>query len=161
MSRFGDGLATGPDLFAAAGEATAQALAPLAGPAPDLVCAFVSGGDGEELATPGERVAAASAARALLGCSAGGVIAGGPGIEGASAVAVWAAVLPEVRVRTFHLEVMAGSETTAGVVGVERDTGGLVVGDLVEVGRTVRLQVRDAEAADANLRGLLAPYRPA
>jgi small ligand-binding sensory domain FIST len=45
------------------------------------------------------------------------------------------------------------------VLGVERETGGLLVGDLVPVGRTVRLQVRDAEAADADLRTALARYR--
>ncbi|MCU1692514.1 MAG: hypothetical protein JWM64_1605 [Frankiales bacterium] len=41
------------------------------------------------------------------------------------------------------------------VLGTEPETGGLVVGDLVEVGRTVRLQVRDPEAADVELRALL------
>jgi small ligand-binding sensory domain FIST len=45
------------------------------------------------------------------------------------------------------------------VLGTEDGTGGIVVGDLVEVGRTVRLQVRDGEAADADLRALLARYR--
>jgi small ligand-binding sensory domain FIST len=37
-----------------------------------------------------------------------------------------------------------------GMLGTEGD--GLVVGDLVEVGQTVRLQVRDADAADQGLR---------
>ena len=312
MSRFGDGLATGADLLAAADAATAQALAPLGGRAPDLVCAFVSGHGAEAVAAAGERVAARSGAAAMLGCSAGGVIAGARGVEGVTAVAVWAAVLPGVQVRTFHLEVMAGGPTAAvlglplpgddadevavllgdpwsfpaegfvsranaalpglrvvgglasggrgagstrlfvdgrvvdrgavgalvagsravavvsqgcrpigpamtvtaaagnvvrglagvravdkveavlrdlppddqalassglqlglamdeyaddldyvvrGITGVERETGGIVVGDLVEVGRTVRLQVRDADAADADLRALLARHR--
>jgi small ligand-binding sensory domain FIST len=314
VSRFGDGLATGADLLVAADAATAQALAPLGGRAPDLVCAFVSGDDPDAVAAAGERVAARAGAGAMLGCSAGGVLAGGRGVEGASAVAVWAAVLPGVRVRTFHLEVMAGGPTAAvlglpppgdtgddvallladpwsfpadgfvsrataalpglpvvgglasslrgaggnrlfvdgrvvdrgavgallsgsgavavvsqgcrpvgpamtvtaaagnvvrglagvraldkvedvvrdlppedqalassglqlgiamdeyaddldyvvrGIAGIERETGGIVVGDLVEVGRTVRLQVRDADAADADLRALLARYRGA
>jgi small ligand-binding sensory domain FIST len=42
------------------------------------------------------------------------------------------------------------------VMGVDDQRGGLVVGDLVEVGRTVRFQVRDAQAADDDLRALLA-----
>lgn len=46
-----------------------------------------------------------------------------------------------------------------GLLGTEPETAGLVVGDLVEVGQTVRLQVRDADAADAALRGLLAGHR--
>jgi small ligand-binding sensory domain FIST len=45
------------------------------------------------------------------------------------------------------------------ILGADPETGGIVVGDLVEVGRTVRLQVRDADAADADLRALLAGYR--
>lgn len=314
MQRFGDGLATGPDLLAAAEAATAQALEPLAGRPPDLACVFVTGDDAGLVAAAGERVAQRSAATALVGCSATGVLAGGRGVEGASAVAVWAALLPGVRVRTFHLEVMAGGPTAAvlglpppegdpsddqvallladpwtfpadgfaaranlalpglpvvgglasggrgatrlfldgrtvdrgavgavvagagvttlvsqgcravgpamtvtdaagnvvrglagrpaldkveevladldprdqalasaglhlglaldeyvddvdllvrAVTGVERSTSSLVVGDLVEVGRTVRLLVRDADAADADLRALLARYRGA
>jgi small ligand-binding sensory domain FIST len=43
-----------------------------------------------------------------------------------------------------------------GVLGVDETRDGLVVGDLVEVGRTVRFQVRDALAADEDLRALLA-----
>ena len=50
MSRFGDGLATGPDLLAAADAAAAEALAPLVGRLPDLVCAFVSGGSPDDAA---------------------------------------------------------------------------------------------------------------
>src|SRR3712207_6416034 len=42
--RFGDGLAIGPDLEGAAEVALAQALAPLDGTAPDLVCVFVAPG---------------------------------------------------------------------------------------------------------------------
>ncbi len=43
-----------------------------------------------------------------------------------------------------------------GVLGVDDSRDGIVVGDLVEVGRTVRFQVRDAHAADEDLRALLA-----
>jgi small ligand-binding sensory domain FIST len=314
VARFGDGMAAGADLQAAADDAVAAALAPLGGRAPDLVCAFVSGDDPHRVTAALERVAQRSGAPAVLGCSAGGVLAGARGVEGASAVAVWAAVLPGARVRTFHLEVMSGGAQAAvlglpppaeepdevclllvdpwsfpadgfvsranealpglpvvgglasgarvagqtrllldgrvvdrgavgallggtgatavvsqgcrpvgpamtvtdaagnvvrglagtraldkleevlaglppqdqalasaglqiglardeyaeeedwlvrGVVGVERESGGLVVGDVVPVGRTLRLQVRDAETADAELRAALARYRGA
>jgi small ligand-binding sensory domain FIST len=53
----------------------------------------------------------------VIGCSAPGVIGGGRGVEATSAVAVWCAVLPDVRVRTFHLEVMPASAGMA-VVGL-------------------------------------------
>ena len=42
------------------------------------------------------------------------------------------------------------------VIGVERDSGGLVVGEAVEVGTTVQFHVRDADAADEDLLALLA-----
>jgi small ligand-binding sensory domain FIST len=310
VARFGDGLAVGGDLVAAAERATAEALVPLGGRVPDLLCVFVTGTVPDDVSEALVRAAQASAAGAVVGCSAGGVIGGPRGVEGEAAVSVFAAVLPDVRLRTFHLEVLpadagaavvglpevdgddvailladpysfpaagfvaqantvmpglpvvgglaagllgAGSTrllvdgrvvdrgavgvllqgsgvrtlvaqgcravgpamtvTAAsgnvirglagvpalqrieqvlsellpadqalastglqlgiamdeyaedhdflvrGILGAERETGGVVVGDLVAVGRTVRLQVRDADAADADLRALLAGYR--
>lgn len=102
--RFGDGLGVGPDLVGAAEVAVAQALAPLEGHVPDLVCVFVCGGgrDGEAAAA-GRRVAELAGARVLIGSTAGGVIADGRGIEAAPSVAVWAAVLPGVAVRPYRL----------------------------------------------------------
>jgi small ligand-binding sensory domain FIST len=42
-----------------------------------------------------------------------------------------------------------------GVVGVDDQTGGVAVGDVVEVGQTVRFQVRDAAGAGEDLTELL------
>jgi small ligand-binding sensory domain FIST len=310
MARFGDGLAVDGDLVRAAERAMHAALAPLGGRVPDLVCVFASGGSPDQLEAALARSAELSGSGATIGCSAGGVIGGAQGVEGASAVSVFAAVLPDVGIRAFHLEVLpaeagaavvglpepggddcavlladpysfpaagfvtrtdqvlpglpvvgglasgasgpggtrllldgrvvdrgavgvllrgsgvrtlvsqgcrpvgpamtvtgaAGNVLTGlagepalrrveevlralppaeqalassglqlgiamdeyaedheflvrAVLGVERETEGLVVGDLVEVGQTVRLQVRDADAADADLRALLAGYR--
>lgn len=50
-----------------------------------------------------------------------------------------------------------GDFLVRGVVGVERGTGGLVVGDTIDVGTTVQFQVRDADAADEDLHLMLAP----
>lgn len=41
------------------------------------------------------------------------------------------------------------------ILGIDEPSGGLVVGDQLQVGQTVRLQVRDADAADAELRTML------
>jgi small ligand-binding sensory domain FIST len=46
-----------------------------------------------------------------------------------------------------------------GIAGADDGTGGLVVGDLVAVGSTVRFQVRDATAADSDLRETLENFR--
>ena len=121
MSRFGDGLATGTDLRVAAEQATASAVAGLSG-RPDLVCVFVCSEDPDEVAAVGGQVAAASGARVLVGCSAGGVLAGGRGVEGTLAVSVFAAVLPGTRLRPFHLEVLP-VDPGAAVVGLPEHDG--------------------------------------
>jgi small ligand-binding sensory domain FIST len=117
VARFGDGLATDADLVHAAESATAQALEPLGGQRPDLVCAFVCTPDPDQVAAVGERVADLTGSGAVIGCSAGGVIGAGHGIEMTSAVSVWAGVLPGTHVRSFHLEVMRVGEGLA-VVGL-------------------------------------------
>jgi small ligand-binding sensory domain FIST len=54
-----------------------------------------------------------------------------------------------------------GDFLVRGIVGADRDRGALVVGDVVEVGRTVRFQVRDATAAEDDLRERLDRLPPA
>ena len=49
-----------------------------------------------------------------------------------------------------------GDFLVRGVLGADPDNGALAVGDHVEVGQTVQFHVRDAAAADEDLRALLA-----
>lgn len=46
-----------------------------------------------------------------------------------------------------------------GVAGLHPERGSIVVGDIVDVGRTVRFQVRDADAAHDELEAVLARFR--
>lgn len=104
--RFGDGLAVGPDLEGAAEVALAQALIPLDGRAPDLVCVFVADGlpaRSGAVEAAGRRVMAAAGAATTLGATASGVFGGRRGVEHGPAVAVWAASLPGARLRPFRL----------------------------------------------------------
>ena len=117
MGRFGSALATGADLVRAAEQATAEALAPLGGVPPTLVCTFVCGPDPDSVQDALERVSALAGGATTLGCSAGGVIGAERAVEASSAVTVWAAVLPRTTLRTFHLEVMRTPESLA-VVGL-------------------------------------------
>jgi small ligand-binding sensory domain FIST len=110
MSRFGDGLAVGPDLPAAAESAVTQALAPLRGQRPDLLCLFVCGDDPAMVESAGTRAMEVAGARTTLGCSAGGVIGAGRGVEHEPAVSVFAACLPGVRRTPLHLELVRTSE---------------------------------------------------
>lgn len=114
MGRFGDGIGVSSDLVEAAETAVSAALAPLGGRTPDLALVFASGPDPT---AAGERALALTGAGATLGCSAGGVIGGGAGVEGHSAVSVWVAILPGATLRTFHLEVMPSDERAA-VIGM-------------------------------------------
>jgi small ligand-binding sensory domain FIST len=117
VARFGDGIASDADLVRAAEEATAAALAPLGGIAPDLVCAFACGPSPDDVEAAFVRISSLVGGATTLGCSAGGVIGGERAVEASSAVSVWEAVLPRTTVRTFHLEVMRTNDSLA-VVGL-------------------------------------------
>jgi small ligand-binding sensory domain FIST len=116
MAHFGDGLVVDDDLDVAAERASAMATEHLDGPA-DLAAVFVSAGSPEAAAAALHRAAAATEAETVVGCSATGVIGGGRGVEGVNAVAVWCAVLPSVRIRSFGLEVMP-TDNGVAVVGM-------------------------------------------
>ncbi|WP_285654174.1 FIST N-terminal domain-containing protein [Actinomycetospora sp. NBRC 106375] len=113
MSDYGDGLAQGADLVAAAENAVSQATAPLGGRRPDLLALFVCHPDPAEIARAGERAMEVAGARVAVGCSAGGVIGDGRGVEAAPAVAAWAGALPEATFTPFHLD---ASRTDTGIV---------------------------------------------
>ena len=103
--RFGDGLAIGPDLEGAAEVALAQALAPLDGAAPDLLCVFVAAGVPariEAVEAAARQVMSTCGARTTIGATAAGVCADGRGVDHGPAVAVWAATLPGARLRAFR-----------------------------------------------------------
>ncbi|MGH3974549.1 MAG: FIST signal transduction protein [Pseudonocardiaceae bacterium] len=116
-SRFGDGLAVGPDLAAATESAVTQALAALHGHRPDLLCVFVSGDDPNAVESAGIRAVEVAGAGTTLGCSAGGVIGAGRGVENESAVSVFAACLPGVSCTPFHLELVRTPDGAA-VIGM-------------------------------------------
>lgn len=132
-TRTGDGLAMGPDLVEAARQAVASAMRQLGpGPAPDLALVWVSGGTPRQteaaLLAASEGIGAATS----LGCTAQGVIGAGRAAEGEHAVSVWAARLPGVRLRSFHLEVLRTSDAIAVVGMPERrvdDAVGVLLAD--------------------------------
>ena len=129
-TRIGDGLALGDDLVVAAEQALASALAPLSGVRPDLVCVFVSGGAPKATKAALMRAAELSGAHTTIGCGAHGVMAAGHGIESAGGVSVWAAVLPGVSIRGFHLEVLPTADSVA-ILGMPVSRPDDVVGVLL------------------------------
>ena len=107
--RFGSGLeraSTSGDLAGAARRAAAATRAALGGENPDLACVFICGIDAETIALAGAVACEELGASAVIGCSASGVIGPDAGSELEPAVSVWAASMPDARIRTFHLEVL-------------------------------------------------------
>lgn len=58
-------------------------------------------------------------------------------------------------VNEHQVDFRRGDFLIRGVVGVDRTTGAVAVGDRVTLGQTVQFQVRDADTADEDLRELL------
>ncbi len=120
VARFGDGFAAvgtdAPDLAAAVRAAVEAAVAGFAEP-PDLLAVFASGPSSEELGAVAALAQEVCGARHLIGSSAAGVCGAGQAVLGSAAVSAWAAVLPGVRLRAFHLEVMRSGDGLA-VIGL-------------------------------------------
>jgi small ligand-binding sensory domain FIST len=111
--RFGDGMVADEDLQTSATRAATQAMEQLDGVTPDLACVFVCGNDPDQVAAAGQRAGDITGAGAIIGCSAGGVIGSGRAVEGSASVSVWAAVLPGLQPRTFHLDVLRSHDSLA------------------------------------------------
>jgi len=60
-----------------------------------------------------------------------------------------------VVVNEQQVDFRRGDFLIRGVMGVDRSSGAVAVGDRLAVGQTVQFQVRDAETADEDLRELL------
>ncbi|MDT7580107.1 MAG: hypothetical protein QOK35_1371 [Pseudonocardiales bacterium] len=135
--RFGEGLAIGPDLEGAAEVALAQALGPLDGIAPDLVCVFVAAGVPTcpgAVEAAGRRVMDTCGAATTIGATAAGVFGDGRGVAHGPAVSVWAAALPGARLRPFRLGPfrLAGRRADEAVDGLpdlegDEQAGALIV----------------------------------
>lgn len=130
--RFGEGLAIGPDLEGAAEVALAQALAPLDGTAPDLVCVFVAGGVPacpRAVEAAGRRVMDTCGAATTIGATAAGVFGDGRGVAHGPAVSVWAAALPGARLRPFRLAGRRADQAVDGLPDLDGDerAGALIV----------------------------------
>jgi small ligand-binding sensory domain FIST len=90
----GSGLGVGNDWYAALASALDQALAPLAGEAPDLVLLFASAAYREDYVALLSKAAELSRATEVTGCSASAVIAGARELEQEPGVAALALRLP-------------------------------------------------------------------
>jgi len=121
--RIATGLSTAPDAALGAREAAAAARAGLGGAPCDVVALFASG---PHLAAPERTLEAVHdvlAPRSLVGCGAGGVLAGAREVEDGPGVAIWAASLNGGSAVAFHAEVEPLDDNRGALVGLPDLTG--------------------------------------
>lgn len=68
-------------------------------------------------------------------------------------------LLVGLAINEYQAEFGRGDFLIRNLLGVHRETGALAVGDLPRLGQTVQFQIRDAQAADDDLRATLAATR--
>lgn len=102
--RFASAVTTATAPRAALEELEAALRPGLGGAAPDLAFLFVTPHHRAAYGALLEQVHARLAPRALVGCTAAGVIGGGREVEGRPAISLTVAALPDVAVHTFHVD---------------------------------------------------------
>lgn len=100
--------ATTPDTEAAIREVSSGCLRALDGAKPDLALVFVTHHHGAGLEDLGQRLAQATGARVVIGCTGENVIAPTREVEGEPALVLWTAVLPDTEVRFFEVHATPG-----------------------------------------------------
>lgn len=75
----------------------------LSGKKPDFVVAFISPDFKDRFDSICALLSEKFAPAAIIGCTAGGLIGGGQEVEQKSAIAITAAILPDVEVKSFHI----------------------------------------------------------
>jgi small ligand-binding sensory domain FIST len=114
-------------LASAVDEAASQVRADLGDGAPDLAVIFVSPHHGPEFDDLPGMLAKALGAKALIGCSGGGVIGAGTEVEERTGLSVTAAQLPGVDLIPFHVvdgalpDPDAGPTTWEELIGITAD----------------------------------------
>jgi small ligand-binding sensory domain FIST len=105
MFGFGAAISTAPDHQQALDEVVPDVLAQVGDP-PDLVVCFFSMEHAGSAAGIALGLSERTGTATIVGCTAGGVIAGRRELEESPALALWAARLPGVRVTPFSLDVV-------------------------------------------------------
>lgn len=103
---FASALATEPDSEQAIESATRELERGLAGAKPDLLVVFVTHHHGEAIEQLGPRLLARLGARVLIGCTGESIVGREQEVEGGPALALWAGVLPNTKLRPFTVEVV-------------------------------------------------------
>jgi small ligand-binding sensory domain FIST len=90
---------------------------------PDLVLAFIAAQLSEHYEEIAREIHAALAPKALIGCSAGGLIGGGLEVEQECGIALCAAIMPGANLKVFHIDDKKLPDLDAGPTGWENLVG--------------------------------------
>ena len=111
-AHFASALSTDADPEVAFARATKAVVAGLGGLRPDLLVAFVSHHHGDAIEQLGPRLAQATGARSVLGCTGESIVGADQEVERGPALALWAGVLPNTKLRPFTVEVVQQDDET-------------------------------------------------
>ena len=112
-------------------EASRAAAQQLGDERADLAIVFASGSHLAAPETALEGVHEGLSPRELIGCGAAGVLAAGHEVENATAIAVWAASIPDGEVTTFHAETIETDDgfAVAGMPDMEGASAAILLPD--------------------------------
>lgn len=101
--RFANALSTEPALDVVQQRCAAALNEGLGGRRPDLLVLFATPDYGDDLRRAGVRMAAATGAGLVVGCTGASIVGGGREVESGPAFSAWAASLPGTELRPFRL----------------------------------------------------------
>jgi small ligand-binding sensory domain FIST len=161
--QIGVGLSTLPDPLEAGSEAGANAAQALGNGRPDLALVFLAG---KPLAAPEaalEGVHESLGPEVLVGCGAGGVLAGGRELEQGSATAVWSAALDGGTASPFHASLTddEASPAIAGMPELQDTRAAIMLADPYSFPTDVLLSKLAVDAPGVPVLGGLASGRTA
>lgn len=116
--RFAAALSVDPQSAKAEEQVVARIAEGLGGRRPDLLTVFVSHHHGSAIESLGPRLAAATGAPLVIGCTGEGIIGGRREVEQESALSLWAACLPGSTLRPFHATAEAGEDERPSFSGL-------------------------------------------
>jgi small ligand-binding sensory domain FIST len=116
--RFSSALSTKADSDAAIGEVSEKLVAGLAGAKPDLAAVFVSHHHGTAIENLGPRIAQATGARVLIGCTGEGIVGATKEIERGAAISLFGGTLPGTQLRPFVVQARREPEEKIGFTKV-------------------------------------------
>ena len=115
---FASAISTESESDAAIAAVSSEVLSDLGGKKPDLAVVFISHHHGTAIETVGPKIAQATGARIVIGCTGEGIVGATKEIERGAAVSLFAGVLPATELRPFSVQAVQVAENQIGFTGL-------------------------------------------